>query len=355
MCGKEKKGFFSNFFGSLFTKNTDPSTSHTSSSSKPSDWICSQCSYQNSSSTIECELCSNCKAWDDSMKEDNSFEIIRSQDESQDHDVIILDGKYSNKLSHNGSSVDKEDMMVTDDVMSTNDDVMVTDDDVVIINDKEYSKADPTYWQCTKCTLFNDMNNSKCTVCSNTNKKITPPMKEIVGNNKTTNFDPTTHWACMHCSLHNSIDNIYCTACSNKRNDKRMTSFDPVTQWKCLDCSLHNDNSVSHCVVCGGRRNRDVDKHDTTNQWQCVHCSLYNNNDTTMCSACGGIYQPKVSMVTGKLPALSNLEHSMRKTRLYSNHTAFISISVKDKRYLIDQDAMAKYKRILEFCKQVRE
>ena len=161
--------------------------------------------------------------------------------------------------------------------------------------------------------------------------------------------------------MHNNIDSVYCKACKRTGKKKSLvTSFDPLTQWKCQDCSLYNKITDVKCVACGHRRDRDVAKrHDvtvnTTGQWQCIHCSLLNNNNNNTCSACGGIYQPKVPMVTREISTTSSLESSMRKTRLYTNHTAYISILGTDKRNLMDQDAMNRYNHILQFCKQVNE
>ena len=339
-CGKERKTFFS-FFSNLFTnKNSNsstPSVPSTGPSCDPSEWTCSQCTYRNSASDSECKQCSNCKAWDESMRED-SYEMIRSPD---DNDVIMT--------SHNGRHCGRQDgtPVDVDDVMIIGDDV--TNDDVMIINDDKDDK-----WECGDCTLHNDIGNSKCSACGSTNKlKVT---------RTSSHSNPTTHWSCPHCTMHNDINSVCCKAC--KRNGKKkslVTSFDPVTQWKCQGCSLHNKITDVKCAACNGRRDRDVaKKHDdvtanSTNQWQCIHCSLLNDNNSNMCSACGGIYLPKAAMVTREISTTSSSESSMRKTRLYTNHTAYISILGEDKRNLIDQDAMNHYNRILQFCKQVNE
>lgn len=354
LCGKDKKGFFSNLFSGIFTsKNTPPSVAHKSTSSEPSDWTCSQCTYRNNSSAIECEHCTNCKAWDDTMHHSDSFEIIRSPDErSQDNDIIMT--SHNGRQHDDGTPVDNV-MVIDDDVMVTSDDVMITNDDVMISSDDKKH-----YWECADCTYHNNISNSKCATCGSTNKVFTPVAETRIMNNKTSNFNPATHWACPHCSLHNSKESVYCKACMNKRTVKEktpVTSFNPLMQWKCQDCSLYNSNSDANCIVCDSRRNRDVAKKqdvtiNTANQWQCVHCSFYNDTGNNTCSACGGIFLPKVAMVTNKPSTSSSLESSMRRTRLYTNHTAYISISVTDKRNLINQDAMSQYNYILEFCKQ---
>lgn len=355
-CGKAKKGLLS-FLSGLFSKNTTNSSAPLSistmetsegSSSMPSDWICSQCTYCNDSSAIECKQCRNCKVWDDSMNDhEGSYEMLRSQDDrSHDDDVIIMSSH--NGKQDDGTPVDKEDVMIIDD-----DDVIITNDDVMVTNENN--------WKCSNCTLINKIANTNCSACGSTNREIGPVMKT---GDKTSNFNPATQWACPHCSMYNSINDTYCSACMNKQSVKKkspITMFDPLTQWQCQDCSLYNKNDNINCMACCRRRRDDAGKkHDVSiapiNQWQCLHCSLFNNNDCNTCSACGGIHLPKSSMATKEITMLSSLESSTRRTRLYSsNHTAYISISVRDKRDLINNDAMNHYKRILEFCKQVSE
>ena len=360
LCGKEKKSFLSNLFTNLFSsRNTNPSTSSSidvNSLIKPSEWVCSQCTYHNNSSAIQCQRCFNHKAWDESMSED-SHGVIRSQDDtSHDHDVNMM-------ISRHDST--PEDVMIIDDAIITSDDAIIasddaiiTGDDVFIINDdKGSSNNTHTTWQCNDCTLFNNVNNSKCSVCGSTSKKPMVNTKIV----KLPSFDPSTQWACAHCSMYNSNNSLRCEACRIPGKKKAPTvSFDPLTQWKCQDCLLHNNNADIKCRACGGRKDRAIVKKQDVppvcpmNQWQCVHCSLYNNNDSDVCKACGGIYrQPKVSKEI--LSTSSSMESSVRRTRLYTNHTAYISISVRDKRDLINHEAMNRYQSILEFCKKVRE
>ena len=344
-CGKEKRSFFGRLSDWFSSKNTNSSTSSSSVDvTKGSEWVCSQCTYHNDPSAIECRQCSNHRSWDECMGDD----VVGSQDDtSHDHDVIML--------SHNGIHDDTlEDVMIiddaiitSDDAIITSDDAIITSDDVMIIND---DKNKQKTWQCNNCTAFNK-NNSKCSVCGITDKKTMIDVKD-------NNFDPSTQWACAHCSMHNTNNRSHCAACGIPGKKKApTTSFDPLTQWKCQDCSLHNINSDTKCRACDGRRDRAVVKKQDvpTNQWQCIHCSLYNSNDNDTCKACD-IHKPKVSMATKELLSTSSsFESSMRRTRLYTNHIAYISISVRDKRSLIDHEAMSRYQSILEFCKKVRD
>lgn len=341
-CGEKKKGFLSSLISGFFTnKNTGPSHDIVNgSSAKPSKWMCSQCTYSNELSATECKQCSNRKIWDECTDGEESYVIISSQqDGSHDDDIIT---------SHDSDNHSKD--LVTTDHLTT------------ATIEKECSNNDePVSWECANCTLVNSASDSKCSACLSTMRIILPAME--TENDNTLDFDPTTQWECIHCSLYNSLDNLYCRACgtiSEKPAVKRqvlLPSLDPATQWRCETCSLHNNNTDLHCNACHTRRNIDItEKHDTpinpTNQWQCTHCTVYNNNDSNLCNVCS---QPKDTMVTKDMSMYnSSMEGSMRKTRLYNNHTAFISISVRDKRDLIDQDAMNRYRRILEFCKRVR-
>ena len=346
-CGKDKRSFLGSLFSNWFSsKTTNSSASSSVAVTKPSEWVCSQCTYHNDPSAIECRQCSNHRSWDECMGDD----VIGSQDDaSHDHDVIML--------SHNGIHHDSgtpEDVMIIGDAIMTSDDAIIISDDAIITSDQDVmiindDKNNHTTWECNDCTVVNNSNNSKCSVCGSTNKK---PMIDIKDN-----FDPSTQWECAHCSMHNSNSRSRCAACGIPGKKKApTTSFDPLTQWKCQDCSLHNVNSDTKCRACDGRRDRVVKKQDIpTNQWECIHCSLYNSDDSDTCKVCGIYRKPKVSMATKELLSTSSsFEASMRKTRLYTNHTAYISISVRDKRSLIDHEAMSRYQSILEFCKKVR-
>ena len=356
-CGNEKKGFFGNLFSNLFTSR-NPGSSNSSSVdvngfTKPSEWICSQCTGRNNPSAAQCRYCSYHRAWDEPGNED-SYTIISSQDERPSHDQDVIMISHDNAPSHRQDSIVPEDIMIVDDTMHSNDDAVFINDD---ISDKQHST---NHWQCADCTLLNTIDKSKCSACSSTNKK------SIKADDKLSSFDPLTQWECAHCSMHNSIDNQHCVVCGvmGRRAGKQkapVTSFDldPSTQWRCQDCSLHNSNGDFKCRVCGGRRDRVfVEKQDIPAKklWQCGYCSLYNDFSCDTCKNCGGIYlQPKVSTETTRMLSTStSLESSMRRPRLYTSHTAYISISVMDKRSLIDSEAMSRYQNILEFCKQVR-
>ena len=264
-----------------------------------------------------------------------SDDVIRSQDDvSHDYDVIVL----SHNGRHNNNDT-PEDVMVIDDAVFTSDDAIITSDDAIITSDNVMIINDDkniyTTWQCNNCTLVNDINDSKCSACGSIDKK---QMMDVKGN-KLSSFDPSTQWACAHCSMYNSNDSLRCVACGIPGKKKTPTaSFDPLTQWKCQDCSLHNNITDIKCRACDGRRDRAIVKKKD------VPINPTNRRE------------PKVSMVTKEiLSTSSSLESSMRRTRLYTNHTAYISISVRDKRNLIDHEAMSRYQSILEFCKKVRE
>ena len=352
-CGNEKKGFFSNLISNFFTRrNSDPSSSVdvNSFTTKPLEWACSQCTGRNNPSAGQCQYCSYHRAWDEAGNED-SFTILSSQDEgpSHDHDVIMI--SHDDAPSHGQDSIAPEDMIV-DDVMHSNDDAVFINDNII---DKEHSNK---HWECANCTLLNTTDKLKCSMCGSTNKKT------IKNDDKLSSFDPLTQWECAHCTMCNSIDNQHCATCGRRAGKKKVPvtsfDFDPSTQWKCQDCSLHNSNSDIKCRACDGRRDRAIiEKQDTPAKklWQCGYCLVYNDFSCDTCKNCGAVYrQPEVSTETTRMFSTStSLESSMRRPRLYTRHTAYISISVMDKRSLIDSEAMSRYQNILEFCKKVRE
>ena len=233
--------------------------------------------------------------------------------------------------------------------------------------DEPASSFDPVkQWQCAHCSLHNDNKQTHCSACYCTKKTVDSTGKSP--------FNPSTHWKCSVCPVINSMADIQCIACGSKRKHPKMdaTPFNPATQWQCASCSLYNDNKYSQCLACHGTKKTvpndakpSISTLNPATQWECIHCSLHNSSSRNWCEACHQL-RPKITHVTPDKPVNpvipytreisipSEPEESIgKRTRFYSNHTALFSLSVRNKRDLIDQDALCIYDEIMKFCKKV--
>ena len=231
--------------------------------------------------------------------------------------------------------------------------------------DESASSFDPvTQWKCAKCLLYNDNKQSSCSVCHGTKKSV-----DNSGKSPTVAFNSSTHWRCPSCPTINNMVDIQCAACGTKRKHPKVDTspFNPATQWECATCSLYNDNKHFQCTACHGVKKAIPNGTESSTSalnpathWECIHCSLHNSNSRSRCDACHHLRPKDVTLVrpvvpyTKQVSIVSEPEESISKrTRIYSNHTALVSLSVKNKRDLIDQDALDTYGEILKFCKQV--
>ena len=232
--------------------------------------------------------------------------------------------------------------------------------------DSPASSFDPVkQWQCANCSLYNDNKQIHCSACNGT--------KKTAGKSPNVPFDPSTHWRCSVCPVINKMADIQCVTCGSKRKHSKIDTapFNPAMQWQCAKCSLYNDNTHSQCQACHSTEKTiptgTVSILNPATHWECIHCSLHNSNSRNRCEACHQ-RRPKsdiqVIPVTPVRPVIphtkeisipSEPETSIdKRTRFYNNHTALMSLSVKNKRDLIDQDALNIYNDILRFCEKVR-
>jgi len=229
--------------------------------------------------------------------------------------------------------------------------------------DEPANSFDPVeQWQCANCSLYNSNKQTRCSACNGTKKTNGKFLGEP--------FNQSTHWRCPVCPVINIMADVQCVACGNRRKHAKVDTFNPATQWECAKCSLYNDNKYSQCQACHSTKknspNLFTSALNPATHWECMHCSLHNSNSRSRCEAChqlrpkSGIQVKPVTPVSPVIPYTKEISNHSEpetsvdsRTRLYNNHTALMSLSVKNKRDLIGQDALNIYREIRQFCEKV--
>ena len=180
-------------------------------------------------------------------------------------------------------------------------------------------------WQCSKCTMWNDVDNVNCTVCMNkkTEKKINlkeeqemAPQMGVVNPRLSLRlkalFSKTPpEWECPRCTFINGGYFTQCQSCRflrlvDKKSHEHSSSMDrevrvvkkkkgtpPTTEEKSSSIFdsvkalfQRRSSELSHSKESVARKTTDREKTEGQGQWECQQCTLLNPDSLTKCSIC---------------------------------------------------------------------
>ena len=103
----------------------------------------------------------------------------------------------------------------------------------------EVDLVDFPEWSCTKCTLINSSDKSKCSICNAPKPKDLPK-----------------GWRCPLCTVINELSSDTCSICpynkphSQKKQIAKKSLDWNLFEWICYHCQVVNQPQSSACFVC---------------------------------------------------------------------------------------------------------
>lgn len=169
--------------------NTTTTTTTTTNIKQERYWSCSKCTYFNSTTITQCQVCSNIRVVKKSLANSilnppslppESHQLNSIQTNNLPRSLILEQNDSSslkvNYLQEVINLVDEEDTKVNKTADSTKtrncNNNNNTDDNNQIVNVKENQSLniinldDDTIWICSKCTYENSINNNSCIICN---------------------------------------------------------------------------------------------------------------------------------------------------------------------------------------------
>ena len=154
-------------------------------------------------------------------------------------------------------------------------------------NDNNFCDACDVEWDCPQCSLKNDCDMIRCTVChadkppkSNSDGAFSAPKQP-------TTTQQVSDRTCHLCGASNPTGSE-CSTCGAEKSEptpQPQQETKDNNMWSCPVCYLNNNSDVINCVNCNSTQQQQDQQRDEKNStWTCDFCGSIYDSQTTTCS-----------------------------------------------------------------------
>lgn len=241
-------------------------------------------------------------------------------------------------------------------------------------------------WTCKKCTLVNSGSEMACVVCGGSKLRSISLVRDMT-------LRKGEFWTCAQCTLKNPLSSQTCLVCKTVNKPQRLLEV-PTSKHTPRSPSprqgqkprssvanpalgaipkqrqtrkngaprhvRHSRSGVINSYANGPVSNElsvipaQVGARSPSSSWQCVHCTYENRTASVACEMCQSSrsLSVAVSPVPPGTPVSSPAPAETPPTRVQTVRQE--SELMEDLRHIEEREALEKWKRIVQYCKEVR-
>ncbi|XP_003707112.1 calpain-D [Megachile rotundata] len=207
-------------------------------------------------------------------------------------------------------------------------------------------------WTCKKCTLLNAASRSTCEACGGSKLKSIMHLEDAT-------LRKGESWVCPSCTLRNPLSAQTCNACKTLADfldvpkDSRFFGSRSPSPRLCSTpinskvVTPRHKNSVRRNGSSIGDKRHSRIKDSTHGQWQCKMCTYENKTTNGICEMCQ--ISKNVSQLIGERPRI--IESGTSTLTIQRQE----SVVMENLRQLEEREALEKWERIVQYCKETNE